>query len=156
MSTLQVGSYSHIIKPENIESVNTMVDAALADLVTIEQEVQQAYGNRAELVKAVKQLEGDIKLKEAGAFMQIGVDNTVEIDGNKVKLANAEMRDMYRRYVSREPRQQLSNLEADLAQVDCQIALMKDRWDILKQSTNLVEARAWAQGNLLKFLSSKG
>lgn len=111
MSTLQVGSYSHIIKPENIESVNTMVDAALADLVTIEQEVQQAYGNRAELVKAVKQLEGDIKLKEAGAFMQIGVDNTVEIDGNKVKLANAEMRDMYRRYVSREPRQQLSNLE---------------------------------------------
>lgn len=156
MSTLQVGSYSHIIKPENIESVNTMVDAALADLVTIEHEVQQAYGNRAELVKAVKQLEGDIKLKEAGAFMQIGVDNTVEIDGNKVKLANAEMRDMYRRYVSREPRQQLSNLEADLAQVDCQIALMKDRWDILKQSTNLVEARAWAQGNLLKFLSSKG
>ena len=156
MSTLQVGSYSHIIKPENIESVNTTVDAALADLVTIEQEVQQAYGNRAELVKAVKQLEGDIKLKEAGAFMQIGVDNTVEIDGNKVKLANAEMRDMYRRYVSRESRQQLSNLEADLAQVDCQIALMKDRWDILKQSTNLVEARAWAQGHLLRFLSSKG
>lgn len=29
MSTLQVGSYSHIIKPENVESVNTMVDAAL-------------------------------------------------------------------------------------------------------------------------------
>lgn len=156
MSTLQVGSYSLIIKPENIESVNTMVDAALADLVTIEQEVQKAYGNRAELVKAVKQLEGEIKLKEAVAFMQIGVDNTVEIDGNKVKLANAEMRDMYRRYVSREPRQQLSNLEADLAQVDCQIALMKDRWDILKQSTNLVEARAWAQGHLLHFLSSKG
>lgn len=88
--------------------------------------------------------------------MKIGVDNTVEIDGNKVKLANAEMRDMYRRHVSREPRSQLTSIEADLAQVECQIALMKDRWDILKQSTNLIEARAWAQGHLLKFLSSKG
>ncbi|WP_214737452.1 MULTISPECIES: hypothetical protein [unclassified Exiguobacterium] len=156
MSTLQVGSYSHIIKPENVESVNTMVDAALSDLVAIEKEVGEAYGNRAELVKAAKQLEGEIKLLEAGAFMKIGVDNTVEIDGSKVKLANSEMRDMYRRYVSREPRSQLTGIEADLAQVECQIALMKDRWDILKQSTNLIEARAWAQGNLLKFLSSKG
>lgn len=156
MTTITPGSYSHIIQPDVLDSTFKQVDAAIADMVAIEKEISVAYGDRAELVKAVKQLEGDVKLEEAGAFMQIGVDNTVEIDGNKVKLANAEMRDMYRRHVSREKRQQLIEKEAELARIDCQIALVKDRWDILKQTTNQLEAKTWAQGHLLKFLSSKG
>ena len=156
MTTITPGSYSHIIQPEVLDSTFKQVDASIQDMVEIEKEISGAYGDRAELVKAVKQLEGDVKLEEASAFMRIGVDNTVDIDGNKVKLANAEMRDMYRRHVSREKRQQLIEKEAELARIDCQISLVKDRWDILKQTTNQLEAKAWAQGHLLKFLSNKG
>jgi DNA gyrase/topoisomerase IV subunit B len=150
-----MNQYEGIIKPENIQYVNNLVDATIADVSTAGEAVEKAYGERASLVKIIKQLEGSIKLEEATAFMQIGADNTVDIEGKKVKLSNGEMRDMYRRYVSRDLRKQLTEKEADLAEIESKIMLAKDRWDEAKTTANLVEARSWAQGNLLKFLSNK-
>lgn len=147
--------YDSLIAPEKIQFVNNLVDTTLEDLLAIENKVEETYGERASLVKGIKQLDGDIKLTEANAFMMIGADNTVDIDGKKVKLSNGEMRDMYRRYVSRDLRKQRTEKEADLAEIESKLALLKDKWDMTKSSANLVEARAWAQGNLLKFLSSK-
>ncbi|WP_433958576.1 hypothetical protein [Cytobacillus horneckiae] len=151
-----MNQYQSLIAPEKIQFVNNLVDTTLEDLLSIEAQVEEAYGNRAILVKTVKNLEGDVKLTEATAFMQVGPDNTVDIDGKKVKLSNGEMRDMYRRYISRDLRKQLTEKSADLAEIESKIALLKDKWDITKSSANLVEARSWAQGNLLKFLSSYG
>lgn len=151
-----MNQYESLIVPDKIQYVNSMVDATLEDLVKIEDEVEKAYGDRANVIRTVKQLDAEVKLVEATAFMKISADNTVEIDGKKVKLANAEMRDAFRRYSSKDQRAQLSEKESELAAIDSSIALMKDKWDITKSSANLVEARAWAQGNLLRFLSSKG
>lgn len=151
-----MNQYESLITPEKIQFVNNLVDATLQDVTNLEDEVEKAYGERASLVKAVKQLDGAIQLEEANAFMMIGADNVVDIDGRKVKLSNGEMRDMYRRFVSRDLRKQRTEKEADLAEIESKIALLKDRWEVVKSSANLVEARAWAQGHLLKFLSSKG
>ncbi|MGP9042134.1 hypothetical protein [Cytobacillus kochii] len=151
-----MNQYESLIVPEKIQFVNNLVDTTLEDVLAIENQVEEAYGNRASLVKSIKQLDGDIQLTEANAFMMIGVDNTVDINGRKVKLSNGEMRDMYRRYVSSDLRKQRTELEASLAEIESKIALLKDKWDMTKSSANLVEARAWAQGHLLKFLSSKG
>ncbi|WP_332648818.1 hypothetical protein [Lysinibacillus sp. 54212] len=148
--------YNSLIAPENIQYVNNLVDATLEDVMKIEAEIEGAYANRASLIKEIKQLEGGIQLEEANAFMTIAEDNTVQIDGRKVKLSNAEMRSMYQKYVTAETRKQLIEKQADLAEIDTNITLLKDRWDMVKSSANLVEARSWAQGNLLKFLSSKG
>ncbi|MED3571924.1 hypothetical protein [Cytobacillus praedii] len=151
-----MNQYESLVAPEKIQYVNSLVDATLEDLTGIEIEVDKAYGDRASLVKVIKQLDGSIKLEEANAFMMIGADNVVDIDGKKVKLSNGEMRDMYRRYVSRDLRKQRTEKEADLAEIESKIALLKDKWDMMKSTANLVEARSWAQGHLLKFLSSKG
>jgi len=151
-----MNQYESLIAPEKIQYVNSLVDTTLQDVLTIENQVEEVYGDRASLKKAITQLDNDIKLTEANAFMMIGPDNTVEIEGKKVKLSNGEMRDMYRRYVSADLRKQRAEKEADLAEIESKLALLKDKWDMTKSSANLVEARAWAQGHLLKFLSSKG
>lgn len=151
-----MNQYTSIIAPENIQYVNNLVDTALEDVTKIEAQVEATYGDRARLVKEIKQLEGAIQLEEANAFMTIGDDNTAIIDGRKVKLSNAEMRSMYQKYVTAETRKELTAKQADLAEIDANLALLKDRWDMVKSSANLVEARSWAQGNLLKFLSTKG
>lgn len=147
--------YESLITPEKIQFVNNLVDSTLQDVSDLEDQINAAYGDRAALKKAAVQLDNDIKLTEATAFMQIGVDNTVEIEGKKVKLSNGEMRDMYRRYVSADLRKQRAEKEADLAEIESKLALLKDRWDMVKSSANMIEARAWAQGNLLRFLSGK-
>lgn len=147
--------YDSIITPEKIQYVNSLVDATLEDVSTLEDQIEKTYGDRASLVKAIKNLDGEIEVTEATAFMQLNGD-TVEVDGKNVKLSNDKLRDMYRKYVSRELRKEKTEKEADLAEIESNLALLKDRWDMVKSSANLVEARAWAQGNLLKFLSSKG
>lgn len=148
--------YDSIITPDKIQFVNNLVDTTLEDVTALEAQVEAAYGERASLVKRIKQLDGDIKLTEATAFMNMVGDNLAVIDGRNVKLNNGEMRDMYRRYVSKDLRSERTAKEADLAQIESKLALLKDKWDMTKTSANLVEARSWAQGNLLKFLSSKG
>lgn len=147
--------YENLTTPEKIHFVNNLVDATLQDVSDLEDKVEAAYGERAALKKAVVKLDDEIKLLEATAFMNMKGDNLVEIDGKTVKLNNGEMRDMYRRYVSMDLRKVRAEKEADLAEIESKIALLKDKWDMVKSSANLVEARAWAQGNLLKFLSSK-
>lgn len=153
---MNIEIYNNIITPERIQSVNNLLDAQLSDVTAAGQAVEKAYGNKAELQKAITQLEGLIKISEAEAFMKIGADNVVEIDGKSVKLSNSEMRDMYKVYVTRELRKEKAEKEAELKQIEVNLFMAKDRWDEAKTAADLVQAKTWAQANLLRFLAGKG
>jgi hypothetical protein len=148
--------YNALITPERLQGVQNLIDATLADVTAAGQNVEASYGEKAALKKAITQLEGSIKITEAEAFMQIGADNTVTIDGKTVKLSNGEMRDMYRVYVTRDLRKQKAEKEAELNQIEVKLFQAKDRWEEAKLAADLVVAKSWAQANLLKFLSSRG
>lgn len=152
---MNIEIYNHIIGPERLSSVDKLIDATIEDVSNAGEAVEKAYGDRAALQKALTQLDGTIKLTEATAFMQIDEKNMVEIDGKQVKLSNGEMRDMYRRYVSRDLRKEKTEKEADLKEIEINIMQAKDRWEEAKTASDLVQAKAWVQANLLKFLSGK-
>lgn len=144
--------YTRIIQPDKVEDVFTQIEAVLLDIHTCGQAVENAYGNKGQLLKEIAQLEGEIDIKEAEAFMQLDGD-TVTVDGKSIKLSNDKLRDFYRKFVSRVERRRLAEKEAELKQIDVEIFKAKDRWEETKKAADLLEAKAYAQGNLFKFLS---
>jgi len=148
-------AYNAMIAPEKLLSVSNLVDATIEDLTAAGEAVENAYGERASLVKAIVQLEGAIQLTEAEAFMQIDEKNGVIVDDKPVKLANSEMRDMYRRYVSRDLRKELTEKQADLKEIEIHIFKAKERYDESKVVADMVIAKAYVQANLLKFLAGR-
>ena len=95
-----------------------------------------------------------VELKEAEAFMQIqgeGRNQYAYVNDQKVALTNDTLRDAYRQHYSKEERQQLTEVEQELASIDIKIYQTKDAWETAKESADLVKAKAYVQANLLKF-----
>lgn len=152
---INVDQYNSLVAPERVLAAEQLTNETIKDVTGAGRAVEAAYGERAVLVKAITQLEGDIQLQEATAFMDIDEKGVVEVDGKQVKLANSEMRDMYRRYVSRETRKQLVEKQADLKEIEINVIKAKDRYDESKLVADMVISRSYVQANLLKFLSGR-
>lgn len=152
---INVEQYNSLIAPEKVLAQENLTNETIKDVTAAGQALEEAYGERAALVKAITQLEGAIQLEEATAFMNIDDKGVVEVDGKQVKLSNSEMRDMYRRYVSRETRKQLVEKQADLKEIEINIFKAKDRYDESKLVADMIISRSYVQANLLKFLSGR-
>src|SRR5690625_304653 len=148
----RAGQYHELVTPEKLTDDLQFVDHALSDLHETGNAVQEAYANRSSLVKRITQLETEIDLDEAEAFMMLD-GNKVKMDGRTVTLSNDKMRDAYRKYVTREPRTELAKLQAELKAIEIEIYKAKEKQEESKQSADLIKARLYVQGNLLKFLS---
>lgn len=107
---------------------------------------------RSEIVRRLKTMETEIKLKEAEAFMQT-VDNTVTIEGKTVKLNNAEMRDAYRRQYSADLRKERAELEGELAELNVMEAETKQRRQDNYIAAECLQRRAGLQSALLTFFA---
>jgi hypothetical protein len=148
--------YSQVIHPENVQLAINSVDAAISDVVAAGQKVEAAYGKRASLMKEKTKLETAVKLKEAQAFMDIkgeGRSQYVIWNGEKVALTNDSLRDAYRRMVSKKEREELTNVQADLSEIEIQIQEAKEGWYTAKEGSDLVKAKAHVQAELLRFLA---
>lgn len=148
----RAGQYHDLVTPEKITDVLHFIDNSLKDIATAGQVVDDAYANRRELVRQIHQLETSIELDEAEAFMMLD-GNKVEMDGRVITLSNDKMRSAYQKYVTREPRKKLADLESDLKAIEIDIHKAKEKWDEAKESAELIKARSYVQANLLKFLS---
>lgn len=144
--------YVPLIQPEKVQESIAYIDNALADVTAAGKEVEQSYAGKVEIIKSIEQLKTSIEIQEAEAFMLLE-GNKVQIDGKSVTLSNDKMRDMYRTYVTRESRQRLSELQADLKAIEIKQFKAKDRWDEAKINADLIKSRAYVQANLLNFLS---
>lgn len=144
--------YAGLIQPDKVQESVSLIENALRDVTEAGKAVEEAYGDRRSLVKQISQLETSIELTEAEAFMQLE-GNKVEVDGKTITLSNDKMRDMYRKYSSREERKQRAELESELKAIEISTYKAKDRWEEAKLSADLVKSRAYVQANLLEFLS---
>ncbi len=144
----EIPSKYPVIYPDQILETSDNLLVSANDLMEMPTE---HYSRKAEIVKRVKQLEVEITLKEAEAFMQ-AVDGQVTIDGKAVKLSNAEMRDAYRRQYSADLRKQRGELEAELAEIDTLIAENKEKRENIVMAAECNMKRAWLQSALLGFL----
>ena len=144
----EIQSKYHVIYPDQILETSDNLLVSANDLMEMPTE---HYSRKAEIMKRVKQLEVEITLKEAEAFMQ-AVDGQVMIDGKAVKLSNAEMRDAYRRQYSADLRKQRGELEAELAEIDTLIAENKEKRENIVMAAECNMKRAGLQSALLGFL----
>lgn len=150
----RAGNYHELITPEKLVEDLQLVNSALQDVANAGQAVDDAYANRSELVKRITQLETNIELDEAEAFMMLDGNKAV-IDGKTTTLSNDKLRDAYRKYVTRDLRTELADLEADLKAIEIDIFKAKERQDEARQSASILKARLHVQANLLKFLSQE-
>ena len=118
-------------------------------------QVQANYEKRAELLFRLKQIETEISLKEAEAFMQT-VNGEAQVGDKMVKLANTEMRDAYRRQYSAELRTQRANIEAELAKLDVQREVDKEQRENALTTGQILIKKAALQTALLNFLGGNG
>ncbi|MEN2464956.1 hypothetical protein [Ornithinibacillus sp. JPR2-1] len=143
--------YDSLVQPEKIEDTVGYIESALQDVADAGKAVEEAYGEKRNLVRQIEQVKTAIELTEAEAFMQLDGNHAV-VDGKKVTLSNDKLRDMYRKYVSREGRSTLANFESELKAIEIDIFKAKDRWEEAKLSADLIKSRANVQASLLQFL----
>lgn len=148
----RAGQYHELVAPDKITDDLHLLHEAIKDISAAGQVVDDAYANRNTLTKQIALIKTNIDLDEAEAFMQLE-GNKVQIDGKTVTLSNDKMRDMYRKYVTRDARYQLAELEADLKAIEIDIYKAKDQWEEAKTAAELIKARTHVQANLLRFLS---
>lgn len=148
--------YVRVLDPLELQASLQQIDAAIRDVIEKGIEQESAYGKKADLIKQKVKLKTAVELKEAEAFMQIhgeGRNQFAYVNGQKVALTNDTLRDAYRLHYSKEERQQLTEVEQELASIDIKIYQKRDAWGTAKESADLVKAKAYVQANLLKFLA---
>lgn len=144
--------YERLIQPKEIELVKSTIDDAILDLAAAGREVDESYSDKGDLLKKISQLRTAIQIKEAEAIMTLGGEQAV-IDGKTARVKTGAEQDMYRRYMSREERTELSKLEGELQAIDVDIHKARALRDDAKVTSDLVIAKAYVQANLLKILS---
>lgn len=148
--------YVRVLDPLELQASLQQIDAAVQDVLEKGKAREEAYGRKAELIKQKVKLKTAVELKEAEAFMQIqgeGRNQFAYVNDQKVALTNDTLRDAYRQHYSKEERQQLTEVEQELASIDIKIYQTKDAWETAKESADLVKAKAYVQANLLNFLA---
>ncbi|PGM44880.1 hypothetical protein CN949_30670 [Bacillus thuringiensis] len=148
--------YVRVLDPLELQASLQQIDAAVQDVLEKGKAREEAYGKKADLIKQKVKLKTAVELKEAEAFMQIqgeGRNQYAYVNDQKVALTNDTLRDAYRLHYSKEERQQLTDVEQELASIDIKIYQTKDAWETAKESADLAKAKAYVQANLLKFLA---
>lgn len=133
------------------EQLMTTVDDLLISANLLMELTQEHYERKAELVKRLKLIEVEIQLKEAEAFMN-ACDGQAIVDGKTIKLANAEMRDAYRRHYSADLRKQRAEIEAELAELEMLITAGKEQRENATLAAECQMKKANVQTALLNFL----
>lgn len=147
--------YLKILSPEALVDSINQLNAATQDIIEKGAAKEKAYSNKGELLKQKRQLETRIELEEAEAIMEIRGEarsQYVMIGGEKVALTNDTARDAYRRTASKAARQELADVEADIAKLEVDNFKATDAWYTAKEASDKVQAKAQLQAVLLNFL----
>lgn len=148
--------YLTIINDRKLHETLQQLDGAVSDVITAGKAREESYGEKKELLKRKYELEGRIEVEEATALMAVrGEGKTAHAvldNGETVSLTNDAARTAYRRYASKEARQELAHVEAQLAQLDVDRFKANDAWETAKAAADLVEGKSRLQASLLEFL----
>lgn len=146
--------YLGVLAPIQLQDTVRQLDATVDDILAHGKAREQAYGNKGELLKRKRDIEGRIQIEEATAFMGISADGkTAAWNGITYPLNNEANRDAFRRTVSAEARKLLAEVEGDLAQIEVAQMQARDGWETALQAAESVRAKAFVQAQLLNQLA---
>lgn len=148
--------FKGVIGPEATQYIFDRLTAVVGDFLEADKAIDVAYANRADLAAEKVKLETEIKLDESEALMQIqgsGKDIYVMIGDTKQYLPNEQVRDAYRRNVTKDKRSRLAQMESQIAKIDVEIARAKDRYKTSADAADVLKATAAVQASLLNLIS---
>ena len=143
---------SAVVSPEALSLTIQSLDTHANDLLALSVQVEDAYGDRAALIREKIELDTEIKLREADAVMNItgsGKDAKALVGDKMVALTNDTSRDAYRRKASEDLRHKLAEVEGRIAQIDVNIAKAKDSYNALLELVKSLRAKANLQAAIL-------
>jgi hypothetical protein len=138
------------ITPQGINSLIAALDTTVGDLLAAGQKKAEAYQDKAELMKQLRELENEIKITEATALMDTD-GKTATVNGKVVALNNQEARDAYRRLSSKDLRAKRAEVEGKIARIDVMIQKANDDWYTIKEAGDKIQAKAQVFAGLLKW-----
>ena len=145
-----------VLSAQRLEDTIAQLDSAVSEVLSAGEGLDAAYKNKGELLRRKAQLETEVKLEEAQAIMEIRGEarsQYVMVGSEKVLLTNDTARDAYRRMASKVQREQLAEVEADLAKLDAEIEQAKEKRNTVKEANDSIRAKGNIQAALLNFLA---
>jgi hypothetical protein len=134
--------YSQILTPEKVAATIEQSDAATAEVLAV-------AGELPALLKRKYELETEIKLAEASAFMNAGSDGkniVVEVNGRSLALSNAELRESYSRNLTAVQRRELATVTGNIEAINSEVAR-------IESANQNIRAKAELQASLLRYLA---
>lgn len=150
--------YIPIISPDKLGDSVAAIEAAITDVLAAGQQKEALFEEKGPLLRRKFQLETSIELTESEAMMKIqgeGKTAYVQIGSEKVYITNEETRKAYRRQAAKTEREELAKVDGDLNALELKVIIATDDWERAKKAADLVERRAFVQGNLLNFLAGR-
>lgn len=144
--------FKGVIGPDAVQYIYDRLTAVVGDFLDADKAIEAVYGDRANLAARKVELETEIKLDESDALMAIqgeGKNAFVVIDGHTTYLSNEQIRDAYRRTVTKTKREELGKIESQIARIDIEIARAKDRYRTAADAADSLKATAAVQAALL-------
>lgn len=149
---MNMNEYFPIISAEAVRATMVELQNAQDDVYSAAQAREQAYQNKAVLIKQKTELEMAIKLTESEALMNtefIGKDQFGTIDGQRIPLNNDTNRNTFRRMSSADERRKLAQITAELARIEVEFSQADGKWQAAIECAATVKARAALQSKLL-------
>jgi hypothetical protein len=149
-------AYALLLSVKAITQTLDALDIAAAEIATKSGLKEAAYGGKGDLLKQKFELEKEVKLSEADAFMLVDESGKFDMVGDKkIPLSNDIMRDAYRRQASKEPRSQLAKIDGEITCIDTQLQQANDALYAAKDALESAKAKAGLQAALLNFIAGQ-
>jgi hypothetical protein len=151
-----VHEFSFLLTPSALERTVDQLETGISDSLRCGQARDEAYGLKPDLAKRKKELDAEIKLAEAEAFMTCksdGKNQIVTVNGQEVTLTNDTMRDHYRRNLTAELRRQRAQVEGQLDGIDAQVARATAVCATVENANESIRKKAELQAAMLNYLA---
>lgn len=148
--------FAKFLSDEELQATALQLDTAVSEIVDVGTQREAAYGDRAQLMKRVKELTTEIQLEESEAIMKIqgsGKDAFGYIGGTKIFLTNDTARDAYRREASRKQRVELAEVEGAVAEIEANLSKANDTFNVRVEALRGIQAKARLQAAMLEYLA---
>lgn len=152
----QLPTYMRNMAQEQLSETLSQLDAITEDILAKGKLSETFFDEKGELLRRKRLFETSIELTEAQAYMDIKGEarsQYVMIAGEKVALTNEETRKAYARIMTKEAREQLAEIESDLAKMGIQQFRAKEEWEQVVSAASAVQAKAGLQTAILNYLS---
>lgn len=147
--------YIPVLDPLAVQKTLEQLDASSSEVLNSIKGSEEEFQRRKELLQERETLLTEIELVESEAIMSIrgeAKSQFVMIGEEKVSITNDTARDAYRKTSSKNERQRLAKVNAELAAIDANAAREKDYWNDRKAVYDNIRRKAELQASLLNFL----